>query len=206
MGKHRPRFRLRNILVASGIAVAVMAAGAVALLAGGDGSGRSAAAAQTRQLAASPSQSQSPTQSRTPSADRPRTTPSRASRGEPRPPEPKPVEITRAPKPKPKPKKPRYTVVSSGSCQASSYGEGQETASGETFDPSELTAAHKTLPFGSKVRVTNRNNGESVTVRINDRGPFVSGRCLDLSTAAMKQVDGMSAGVIPVRYEVLSRG
>ncbi|RFU37746.1 septal ring lytic transglycosylase RlpA family protein [Actinomadura logoneensis] len=160
--------------------------------------------------AASPSQSQSPSsapsRSRTPSADRPRTTPSRASRGEPRPPEPKPVEITRAPKPKPKPKKPHYTVLSSGSCQASSYGEGQATASGERFDPSELTAAHKTLPFGSRVRVTNRNNGESVTVRINDRGPFVSGRCLDLSTAAMKQVDGMSAGVIPVRYEVLSRG
>ncbi|WP_026412236.1 septal ring lytic transglycosylase RlpA family protein [Actinomadura oligospora] len=201
MGKHRPRFRLRTILVASGLAVAVLAAGAAALLTGG-GSGGSADAAQARQAAVPPPT----TPSQTPLADKPRAKPSKASRGAKRDPEPQPVEITQAPKAKPKPKKPKYTVLSSGACQASSYGEGQSTASGEPFDPSELTAAHKTLPFGSRVRVTNKNNGESVVVRINDRGPFVSGRCLDLSTAAMKQVDGMSAGVIPVRYEVLSRG
>lgn len=217
MGKHRPEFRLpkfrrpafrlRNVLVASGVAVAVVAAGAAALLLGGGGSGGTADAAQTRQMATPPTAPQTPSQ--TPLADRPREKPGKASRGGPRDPDPTPVEITQSPTAKPKPKaskKPQYTVLSSGSCQASSYGEGQSTASGEPFDPSRLTAAHKTLPFGSKVRVTNKNNGESVVVRINDRGPFVSGRCLDLSTAAMKQVDGMSAGIIPVRYEVLSRG
>ncbi|MCP2340307.1 septal ring lytic transglycosylase RlpA family protein [Actinomadura rupiterrae] len=200
MGKHRPKIRLRTLLVASGVAVAVLAAGAAALLMGG-GSGGSANAAQTRQLATPPTQPQS---TQTPLADAPRTTPSRASRGEPRPPVPKPVKTSDSPKPKPKKK--TYNVVSSGSCEASSYGEGQETASGEPFNPNALTAAHKTLPFGSKVRVTNKDNGESVIVRINDRGPYVGGRCLDLSTAAMKAVDGMGAGVIPVRYEVLSRG
>lgn len=80
------------------------------------------------------------------------------------------------------------------------------TASGEPFNPDALTAAHKTLPMGSRVHVTNKNNGRSVTVRINDRGPFVSGRCLDLSRAAMQKVGGTGSGVIPVRYEVLSRG
>ncbi|MFI0374246.1 septal ring lytic transglycosylase RlpA family protein [Actinomadura sp. 1N219] len=103
-------------------------------------------------------------------------------------------------------KKKQYKVVESGSCKASYYWEGQMTASGETFDPSELTAAHKTLPMGSKVRVTNKNNDRSVIVRINDRGPYAGGRCLDLSKAAMKKVGGTGAGVIPVRYEVLSKG
>jgi rare lipoprotein A len=102
-------------------------------------------------------------------------------------------------------KKPAYRVVKSGSCEASYYWEGQMTASGEPFDPSELTAAHKTLPMGSKVRVTNKNNDRSVIVRINDRGPFVEGRCLDLSKAAMTKVRGTGSGVIPVRYEVLKR-
>ncbi|WP_243711290.1 septal ring lytic transglycosylase RlpA family protein [Actinomadura sp. KC216] len=103
-------------------------------------------------------------------------------------------------------KKKRYKVIKSGSCEASYYWEGQMTASGEPFDPSELTAAHKTLPMGSKVRVTNKNNDRSVIVRINDRGPYAGGRCLDLSKAAMKKVGGTGAGVIPVRYEILSRG
>ncbi|WP_243719526.1 septal ring lytic transglycosylase RlpA family protein [Actinomadura sp. KC06] len=102
-------------------------------------------------------------------------------------------------------KKKQYKVVRSGSCKASYYWEGQMTASGEAFDPSELTAAHKTLPMGSKVRVTNKNNDRSVIVRINDRGPYAGGRCLDLSKAAMKKVGGTGAGVIPVRYEVLSK-
>ncbi|MEV4005185.1 septal ring lytic transglycosylase RlpA family protein, partial [Actinomadura sp. NPDC049753] len=103
-------------------------------------------------------------------------------------------------------KKKRDKVVESGSCEASYYWEGQMTASGERFDPTELTAAHKTLPMGSKVRVTNKNNDRSVVVRINDRGPYAGGRCLDLSKAAMKKVGGTGSGVIPVRYEVLSKG
>lgn len=65
---------------------------------------------------------------------------------------------------------------------------GGKTASGERANPRELTAAHRTLPFGSKVRVTNKSNGRSVTVRINDRGPFVRGRVIDLTPAAAGQL------------------
>ena len=89
------------------------------------------------------------------------------------------------------------------SCQASYYWQGQITASGEQFNPSDLTAAHKTLPLGSKVKVTNPSNGKTVVVRINDRGPYVAGRCLDLSKAAMETIGGTSSGVITVNYEVL---
>ena len=96
-------------------------------------------------------------------------------------------------------------VVGGGSCEASFYGEGQQTASGEAFDPGAMTAAHKTLAFGTRLRVTNKNNGESAIVRINDRGPFVGGRCLDLSTAAMRAVGGIGSGVIPVRYQILAK-
>ncbi|WP_433431500.1 septal ring lytic transglycosylase RlpA family protein [Nonomuraea sp. CA-141351] len=107
---------------------------------------------------------------------------------------------TKSPAPKPKTR-----VLASGTCGASYYGEPQMTASGERFDPSAMTAAHKTLPLGSKVRVTNPNNGESITVRINDRGPYVSGRCLDLSQAAFAAIGNTSSGVMRVKYEVLSR-
>jgi rare lipoprotein A len=88
-------------------------------------------------------------------------------------------------------------TVSSG--LASSYGEGSETASGETFNPKELTAAHRTLPFGTRVRVTNHSNGRSVVVTINDRGPFVSGRIIDVTPAAAHAL-GMS-GLAPVTIE-----
>ena len=93
--------------------------------------------------------------------------------------------------------------ASGSSCQASYYWQGQTTASGERFNPSDLTAAHKTLPLGSKVKVTNPSNGKTVVVRINDRGPYVAGRCLDLSKAAMETIGGTSSGVITVNYEVL---
>ncbi len=73
---------------------------------------------------------------------------------------------------------------------------GKRTASGERMNPGALTAAHKTLPFGSQVRVTNRSNGRSVTVRITDRGPFVRGRVIDLSPAAARAL-GFS-GLAPV--------
>ena len=94
-----------------------------------------------------------------------------------------------------------------GTCEASFYGAdlaGSATANGETFDPSAMTAAHKTLPFGTMVRVTNPANGASVTVRINDRGPFVPGRCLDLSTAAFDQIIGTGAGIGQVQWQVVS--
>ncbi|MFC5835606.1 septal ring lytic transglycosylase RlpA family protein [Nonomuraea insulae] len=99
--------------------------------------------------------------------------------------------------------KPKFRVLATGSCGASYYGEPQMTASGERFNPSAMTAAHKTLPLGSKVRVTNPDNGESVTVRINDRGPYVGGRCLDLSRAAFAAIGNVGAGVMHVKYEVL---
>ena len=78
---------------------------------------------------------------------------------------------------------------------------GRKTASGETFRNNKLTAAHKTLPFGTKVKVTNKNNGKSVKVRINDRGPFVAGRIIDLSKKAAKKINLDKAGVAEVEIK-----
>ena len=97
------------------------------------------------------------------------------------------------------------TAISTGSCEASYYDEPQGTASGETFDPEAFTAAHNSLPFNSRVRVTNLASGTSVVVRINDRGPFVAGRCIDLSRAAFRAIASLGTGVIDVRYEVLAK-
>jgi rare lipoprotein A len=96
------------------------------------------------------------------------------------------------------------TVTSSGTCGASFYDTGQLTATGENFDPEGITAAHKTLPFNTRVRVTNTANGKQVVVRINDRGPFVAGRCIDLSRGAFRQIASLSAGVLTVKFEVLA--
>ncbi len=84
-------------------------------------------------------------------------------------------------------------------------GSGNSTASGQRFNPEGLTAAHRHLPFGTKVRVTNTRNGRSVVVRINDRGPFIRGRVIDLSVAAARILGMMGSGVAPVRIEVLGR-
>ena len=84
---------------------------------------------------------------------------------------------------------------------ASWYGEpfhGRRTASGETFNMNELTAAHKTLPFGTRVRVRHATTGKEVTVRINDRGPFTKGRVIDLSRAAAAAIGLIQTGVGPV--------
>jgi rare lipoprotein A len=78
---------------------------------------------------------------------------------------------------------------------------GRRTASGERFDPAAMTAAHRTLRFGTRVRVTNSRNGRSVVVRINDRGPFVKGYAIDLSSGAARAI-GMS-GTSQVRMEVI---
>jgi rare lipoprotein A (peptidoglycan hydrolase) len=74
--------------------------------------------------------------------------------------------------------------------------EGNETASGTIFDPDEMTAAHKTLPFGTLLRVTNKDNNKSVVVRVTDRGPFVGDRSLDLSEGAMRALGGIGTGVL----------
>jgi rare lipoprotein A len=91
---------------------------------------------------------------------------------------------------------------------ASYYGgkfHGRKTANGERFDMNALTAAHKTLPLGTKVRVTHVKTGRSVVVRINDRGPFVKGRVIDLSRRAARELGMIQRGVAKVRVEVISR-
>lgn len=89
--------------------------------------------------------------------------------------------------------------------KASFYGKPQRTASGERFDPGKLTAAHKSLPMHSVVRVINLKNGKSVIVRINDRGPYVRGRIIDLSKAAAERIDMINSGVVSVKIEVLKK-
>jgi rare lipoprotein A len=89
---------------------------------------------------------------------------------------------------------------------ASWYGDpfhGRHAANGEIYDMNKMTAAHRTMPFETMVRVTNLNNGKSTTVRITDRGPFVDNRIIDLSRAAAQEIDSIGPGVVPVRLEVL---
>ena len=90
---------------------------------------------------------------------------------------------------------------------ASWYGNpyhGRATASGEVYDMRDLTAAHRTLPLGTRLMVTNLDNGEAVEVRVNDRGPFVQGRILDLSYGAARIIGAIGPGVIPVRVRVIA--
>ncbi|MER8907803.1 septal ring lytic transglycosylase RlpA family protein [Mesorhizobium sp. M0854] len=87
------------------------------------------------------------------------------------------------------------TASAAAQCgRVSWYSLHSRTASGERMNPSALTAAHRSLPFGTKLKVTNRNNGRSVVVRINDRGPFIKGRMLDLSKGAASQLGFISSG------------
>ena len=117
---------------------------------------------------------------------------------------------------------PRYTSTvptrsgSSGSGQkrvqegvASYYADdfhGRKTANGERFDMHAITAAHKELPFNSRVMVTNLDNGKKVVVRINDRGPFIKGRIIDLSYGAAKKIGMIGPGTARVRLEVIEMG
>jgi rare lipoprotein A len=91
--------------------------------------------------------------------------------------------------------------------KASWYGapfHGRQASNGETYDMYKFTAAHRTLPFNTMVRVTNTTNGKSTTVRITDRGPFVDNRIIDLSYAAAKQIESIGPGVVTVQLEILS--
>jgi rare lipoprotein A len=93
-----------------------------------------------------------------------------------------------------------------GTGVASYYGRafaGRRTASGEIFNPAELTAAHRSLPFGSRVRVTNPRNGRAVVVRINDRGPFTRGRVINLSHAAAREIGMIRSGTAQVVLELI---
>ena len=90
---------------------------------------------------------------------------------------------------------------------ASFYGnefQSRKTSNGEIFDQAKHTAAHRTLAFGTRLKVTNTQNGKSVVVRVNDRGPFAKGRILDLSSSAFKTIASLNTGVIPVRIEIIN--
>ena len=99
-------------------------------------------------------------------------------------------------------------IANSFSGRASWYGpgfHGRRTANGEVFNQNALTAAHPSLSFGTKVKVTNLNNGRSVVVRINDRGPYAGGRVIDLSAAAARSLNMIRSGVARVRVTVLGK-
>ena len=92
---------------------------------------------------------------------------------------------------------------------ASWYGKkfhGRQTANGERYDMYGITAAHRTLPFGTVVLVRNMNNGKELKVRINDRGPFIKGRIIDLSYGAARKLDMIRDGIVPVRIRVVKQG
>lgn len=108
----------------------------------------------------------------------------------------------------PAPLQQRSILRSLGAGVASYYGrrfQGRLTANGERFNMNALTAAHKTLPFGTRVRVTNPRNGKSVTVRINDRGPFTRGRVIDLSRAAARRIGLISRGHGRVKLDIVRK-
>jgi rare lipoprotein A len=97
----------------------------------------------------------------------------------------------------------REASLDASSGVASYYSSGSRTASGEQFNPNELTAAHRTLPFGTKLRVTNVATGQSVTVRVNDRGPYVPGRVVDVSHSAAESLGMTGRGVAKVKLDVV---
>jgi peptidoglycan lytic transglycosylase len=86
---------------------------------------------------------------------------------------------------------------------ASFYAHGSRTANGEKFDPDKLTAAHRTLPFGTRLKVTDLSTGRSVTVRVNDRGPFIPGRIVDVSHSAAESLGMTGRGLAKVKLDVV---
>jgi rare lipoprotein A len=123
-----------------------------------------------------------------------------------------PPEIPAAPTP-PEPVSPPPSAAPNDATvergRVSLYGDefaGKKTASGDVFDPDGLTMAHRSLPFGTRVRVTNTENHRSVDVTVNDRGPFVAGRIADLSLGAARQIGMVAHGVVEATLEVLRLG
>ncbi len=108
----------------------------------------------------------------------------------------------RSPKTPPTPASAGYTEEGNASWYGKPFN-GRRASNGEIYDMYKLTAAHRTLPFDTMVRVTNLNNGKTTTVRITDRGPFVDNRVIDLSLAAARELESVGPGVVPVRLEVL---
>ena len=127
-----------------------------------------------------------------------------AERGEQRSTDRKPAEQTEQP-----PQQNSGKILLTLDGVASYYGQdfhGKQTSNGDVFDMNGLTAAHRTFPFGTKVRVTNLENKKIVVVRVNDRGPFKEGRIMDLSMRAAKEIDLIRTGTAHVRLEVLEWG
>ncbi len=112
------------------------------------------------------------------------------------------VPPARHPKTPPTPAPAGYTEEGNASWYGNPFN-GRRASNGEIYDMYKLTAAHRTLPFETMVRVTNLNNGKSTTVRITDRGPFVDNRIIDLSLAAAREIESVGPGVVPVHLEVL---
>ncbi|GAA3742981.1 hypothetical protein GCM10022225_28190 [Plantactinospora mayteni] len=194
------------MVAAGAVAVALVGAGAAGVVRLGTEPAANSGSVPALVDATTPSGPVTASPSPTPDAvtPTPSRSPARASRASAR---PSPSQTRTSTAKKPATQRPATSptarVVQTGSCGASYYDEGQVTANGEAFDPNALTAAHKTLPFDTRVRVTNPDNGRSVVVRINDRGPFIEGRCIDLSRAAFEAIAALSLGEIDVRYEVL---
>jgi rare lipoprotein A len=115
---------------------------------------------------------------------------------------PSAVPVPKRSKPAPAPAPAGYTEDGNASWYGAPF-HGRHASNGEIYDMYKFTAAHRTLPFETMVRVTNLNNGKSTVVRITDRGPFVDNRIIDLSFAAAQEVDSVGPGVVPVRVEVL---
>ncbi|MQA26440.1 MAG: septal ring lytic transglycosylase RlpA family protein [Micromonosporaceae bacterium] len=188
-GKRAASDRSRNLIKLLPPGAAIAAIAAIAALAIGSGVAIASVAP-----AADPASQAASTQ--------PRTT-ERVSRDDRPPHRTAPASPAASPSPsRTRTKAPR--VASAGACGTSFYDEPQGTANGERFNPDALTAAHKSLPFNTRVRVINPRNGKSVVVRINDRGPYIDGRCLDLSRAAFDRIAPLDAGVIHAKYEVLA--
>jgi rare lipoprotein A len=113
-----------------------------------------------------------------------------------------PSPPARLPKAPPTPAPAGYSEAGNASWYGKPF-DGRRASNGEIYDMHKLTAAHRTLPFDTMVRVTNLNNGKSTVVRITDRGPFIENRIIDLSFAAAREIDSVGPGVVPVRLEVL---
>ncbi|HEX5598934.1 MAG TPA: septal ring lytic transglycosylase RlpA family protein [Micromonosporaceae bacterium] len=202
----RPR---TGIIAAAAVAVALAAGGTAGMAHLSQTPSAADSGGQPTHAASDPAASATPT-----SSPLPERSAERASRGDRSTPSATPTAApspTRAAAPSPtrtaasSPSKTASgNVVARGTCGASFYYEPQPTASGERFDPEALTAAHKTWAFNTRVKVTNPANGKSVVVRINDRGPYIDGRCLDLSRAAFRAIADLNLGVINVRYEILT--
>jgi rare lipoprotein A len=111
--------------------------------------------------------------------------------------------VAKADRPKTLASRPKASTRDASVGLASFYRHGNKTASGEKFDSTQLTAAHPSLPFGTRLRVTNVTTGQSVTVRVNDRGPFVAGRIVDVSHSAAEALGMTGAGVAKVKLDVV---